>query len=151
MRHKKNMVKLGRTAEERKALLSSMVANLIEEQRITTTLAKAKQTRMLAEKTLTMAKKALAAGTPVALMQGKRNVLAVVRHRKHMDKLFEAIAPQFKDRAGGYTRITKLGRRGSDSSEMAILEWVGLAPVSKRRKPAVEAAVTPDAEPKKDA
>ena len=150
MRHKKSMVKLGRTAEERKALLSSMVANLIEAQRITTTLAKAKQTRIAAEKTLTIAKKALAAGTPVALMQGKRNVLAVVRHRKHMDKLFETIAPQFKDRSGGYTRITKLGRRGSDSSEMVILEWVGLAPAVKRSKPVAEAANTAEVETKKE-
>jgi large subunit ribosomal protein L17 len=134
MRHKKNMVKLGRPAEARKALLSSLVANFIEEQRIKTTLPKARQTRMLAEKMVTVAKKALVAGTPEALMKGKRQALAVLRHRKHMDKLFTAIAPQYKDRLGGYTRIVKLGRRGSDSSEMVLLEWVNLAPVDKRRK-----------------
>jgi len=146
MRHKNSLVKLGRTAEERKALLSSMVANFIEEQRITTTLAKAKQTRMLAEKMVTIAKKAMVAGTPNALMLAKRKVIEVVRHRKHMERLFVAIAPQYKDRAGGYTRIVKLGRRGSDSSEMAILEWVDLGPRVRKAKPA-----TTEAEPKKDA
>lgn len=149
MRHKKNMVKLGRPAEARKALLSSMVANFIEEQRIKTTLPKAKQTRMLAEKMVTVAKKALAAGKPEAVLQGKRKALTVLRQRKHVTKLFEAIAPQYKDRAGGYTRIVKLGRRGSDSSEMALLEWVNLAPVDKRRKPKTE-DVEKAAEPAKE-
>jgi large subunit ribosomal protein L17 len=68
------------------------------------------------------------------VMQGKRKVLALLRHRKPMQKLFDTIAPQYKDRLGGYTRITKVGRRGSDSSEMAILEWVDLAFVKKGRK-----------------
>lgn len=155
MRHKKNMVRLGRPAEARKALMSSLVANFIDEQRIKTTLPKARQTRMLAEKMVTVAKKALAAGTPEALLLGKRKALAVLRHRKHMLKLFEGIAPQFKDRAGGYTRIVKLGRRGSDSSEMVLLEWVNLGPVNKRKKPVVEETpATGDAktsETKKDA
>ena len=150
MRHKKNMVKLGRPAEARKALLSSLVSNFIEEQRIQTTVAKAKQARMLAEKMVTVAKKALAAGTPGALLQGKRMALAVLRHRKHVQKLFETIAPQYKDREGGYTRITKLGRRASDSSEMVLLEWVNLAPVQKRRKTKTEAPASAE-EPTKDA
>lgn len=150
MRHKKNMVKLGRPAEARKALLSSLVANFIEEQRIQTTLAKAKQARMLAEKMVTVAKKAQAAGTPAALLNGKRMALAVLRQRKHVQKLFESIAPQYKDRAGGYTRITKLGRRASDSSEMVLLEWVNLAPSPKRRKPKAEEAAPAEAT-KKDA
>jgi large subunit ribosomal protein L17 len=149
MRHKKNMVRLGRPAEARKALLSSLVTNFIEEQRIKTTLPKARQTRMLAEKMVTVAKKALAAGTSVALLQGKRKALTVLRQRKHVQKLFEGIAPQFKDRLGGYTRIVKLGRRGSDSSEMVLLEWVNLAPVDKRRKPKTDAVETP-AEPAKE-
>lgn len=149
MRHKKNMVKLGRSAEARKALFSSLVANFIEEQRIKTTVVKAKQTRKLAEKMVTVAKQALAAGTPGALLEGKRKALAVLRHRKHVQKLFEGIAPQFKDRVGGYTRITKLGRRGSDSSEMVYLEWVDLAPVNKRRKPKVEETAAQPEETKK--
>ena len=149
MRHKKNMVKLGRPAEARKALLSSLVANFIEEQRIKTTLPKARQARMLAEKMVTVAKKALVSGTTEGLLKGKRQALAVLRHRKHMDKLFTAIAPQYMDRLGGYTRIVKLGRRGSDSSEMVLLEWVNLAPVDKRRKPKTDDAEKP-AEPVKE-
>lgn len=145
MRHRKNTVKLGRTADGRKALLSSMVCNFIEEQRIQTTLPKARLTRTMAEKMVTLAK----SGTLAA----RRSALSHLRQRKHVTKLFEAIAPQYKDRKGGYTRITKLGKRGSDGSEMAILEWVDLARVDKRRKPKEAEAASPDAkgaEPKKE-
>jgi large subunit ribosomal protein L17 len=127
MRHRKNTVKLGRTADGRKALLSSMVCNFIEEQRIQTTLPKARLTRTLAEKMVTLAK----SGTLAA----RRSALSKLRQRKHVTKLFESIAPQYKDRKGGYTRIIKLGKRGSDGSEMAVLEWVDLARIDKRRKP----------------
>lgn len=127
MRHRKSNVKLGRTAEGRSALLSSLVCNFIEEQRIRTTLPKARQARRVAERMVTLAKR----GTLAA----RRDALAELRHRKHVTKLFERIAPQYKDRHGGYTRIVKLGRRGSDGSEMAILEWVDLAFIDKRRKP----------------
>jgi large subunit ribosomal protein L17 len=127
MRHRKNSVKLGRTADARKALLSSLVANFIEEQRVETTLSKAKLARSLAERMVTLGKR----GT----LDARRDALAILRHRKHVKRLFEAIAPQYKDRQGGYTRIVRLGRRGSDGSEMAVLEWVNLARVDKRRKP----------------
>ena len=136
MRHRKNSVKLGRTAEGRKALLSSMVSNFIEEQRIETTLVKAKLTRSLAEHMVTLAKR----GTLAA----RRDVLATLRQRKHVKKLFDAIAPQYKDRQGGYTRIVRLGKRGSDGSEMVILEWVDLARVDKRRKPKSAEETTPE-------
>ncbi len=146
MRHRKNTVKLGRSAAARKALLSSLVGSFIEEQRIRTTLPKARLARTLAEKMVTLAKR----GT----LPARRQALAVLGHREHVRKLFETIGPQYKDRAGGYTRIVHLGRRGGDGSEMAILEWVGLAPVDKRRKPkAAEEAKAEsgkDAEPKKE-
>jgi large subunit ribosomal protein L17 len=145
MRHRKNNVKLGRSAAGRKALLSSMVCNFIEEQRIQTTLAKAKLTRTLAEKMVTLGK--------LGTLSARRNALALLRQRKHVTKLFESIAPQYKERKGGYTRIVKLGKRGSDGSEMAILEWVDLARVDKRRKPKEAQAVkeeTPAGEPKKE-
>lgn len=135
MRHMKNSVKLGRSAEARKALLSSLVVSFIEEQRITTTLQKAKLARILAERLVTAAKRALASGKPEALLSARRKVLAALRKRTPTGKLFEAIAPQFKDRPGGYTRIVKLGQRGGDAAEMVVLEWVNLAPVDKRRKP----------------
>lgn len=146
MRHRKNTVKLGRTADGRKALLSSMVCNFIEEQRIQTTLPKARLTRTMAEKMVTLAK----SGTLAA----RRSALSHLRQRKHVTKLFESIAPQYKDRQGGYTRIIKLGKRGSDGSEMAVLEWVDLARIDKRRKPKEDEAAKPEdktAESKKDA
>jgi large subunit ribosomal protein L17 len=146
MRHRKNTVKLGRTADGRKALLSSMVCNFIEEQRIQTTLPKARLTRTMAEKMVTLAK----SGTLAA----RRSALSHLRQRKHVTKLFESIAPQYKDRQGGYTRIIKLGKRGSDGSEMAVLEWVDLARIDKRRKPKADEAAKPEdktAESKKDA
>ena len=133
MRHRKRNVKLGRTAEERKALLASLVCNFIEEQRISTTVQKAKQARSLAEKMVTLAKDASA--DPSLALAARRKAVAVLRDRRRVKKLFDAIAPQYKERAGGYTRIVHLGRRGSDGADMALLEWVNLAPVDRRRKP----------------
>jgi large subunit ribosomal protein L17 len=141
MRHRKNTVKLGRPAASRKALLSSLVCNFIEEQRIRTTLPKARLTRTLAEKMVTLGK----SGT----LPARRRAMAVLRHHLPVKKLFESIAPQYKDRHGGYTRIVRLGRRGSDGSEMVLLEWVNLAPVDKRRK--VKTADAATTEPAKDA
>lgn len=144
MRHMKKSVKLGRSAEARKALLSSLVSNFIQEQRIQTTIQKAKLTRILAEKLVTTAKKALASSSPEALLSAKRKVLEVLRHRKHVSRLFESIAPQYKDRPGGYTRITRIGQRGGDASEMVMLEWVDLAAVDRRRKPKSEETAAPE-------
>ena len=127
MRHRKNTVKLGRSASARKALLSSLVGNFIEEQRIRTTLPKAKLTRTLAEKMVTLGKR----GT----LPARRQAAAVLRMPDRVKKLFETIAPQYKDRNGGYTRITRLGRRGSDGSEMVLLEWVNLASGTRSRGP----------------
>lgn len=133
MRHRKRNVKLGRTAEERKALLASLVCNFIEEQRIRTTVPKAKQARSLAEKMVTLAKDASV--DPSSALAARRKAVATLRDRRRVKKLFETIGPQYKDRTGGYTRIVHLGRRGSDGADMALLEWVNLAPVDKRRKP----------------
>lgn len=137
MRHRKNTVKLGRSASGRKALLSALVGNFIEEQRIRTTLPKAKLTRTLAEKMVTLGKR----GT----LPARRQAAAVLRQPAHLKKLFETIAPQYKERNGGYTRIVRLGRRGSDGSEMVLLEWVGLAPVDKRRKVKADETIKADA------
>lgn len=141
MRHMKKSVKLGRSAEARKALLSALVSNFIQEQRIQTTIQKAKLTRILAEKLVTIAKKAFASGKSGDLLSAKRKALEVLRHRKHVTRLFEVIAPQYKDRQGGYTRIVRIGQRGGDASEMVVLEWVDLARVDRRRK------AKPDSEP----
>jgi large subunit ribosomal protein L17 len=127
MRHLKKTVKLGRTGAHRDAMLANQVCSLIIERRIKTTLAKAKATRSLAEKMVTLGK----AGTLAA----RRQALATIKQPEQVKALFETIAPGFAGRAGGYTRITKLGQRMSDASEMVILEWVEASePAEKTEK-----------------
>jgi len=116
MRHQKKTVKLGRTAEHRKALLANQVCSLIEHQRIKTTLAKAKAVRPLAEKMVTLGKK--------GSLHARRTALAVLRQKNAVKKLFDDIAPRSADRNGGYTRIVRLGLRKSDAAAVAFLEWV---------------------------
>ena len=82
--------------------------------------------RSFAEKMVTLAK----AGT----LDARRKAVARLRNHDQVKVLFEAVAPAFKDRAGGYTRIIKLGRRASDSAEMAILEWVNYVPQPPKKK-----------------
>jgi large subunit ribosomal protein L17 len=135
MRHGKRTVKLGRRAAHRNELLANLVVALIDRKRIKTTLPKAKAARSLAEKMVTLGKK----GT----LADQRNAVAVLKQKASVTELFTHIAPSFAGRNGGYTRIIKLGRRISDSSEMAILEWVeGAAPAVE----AVEAEAVATAE-----
>ncbi len=122
MRHQKKTVKLGRTAEHRKALLANQVCSLIEHSRIKTTLAKAKAVRPFAEKMLTLGKR--------GSLHDRRNAISYLHQPKMVKKLFEEIAPRSASRAGGYTRIIKLGARLSDSAQMAYIEWVDLAPAA---------------------
>ena len=119
MRHQKKTVKLGRTAEHRKALLANQVCSLIEHSRIKTTLAKAKAVRPFAEKMVTLGK----GGT----LHNRRTAIAYLHQTDAVKKLFEEIAPASANRAGGYTRIIKLGPRLSDSAPMAFIEWVDAA------------------------
>ncbi len=116
MRHRKKTVKLGRTSAHRNELLANLVCALIDNKRIKTTLPKAKAARSLAEKMVTLGKK----GT----LASRRQAISTLKNEKSVKELFEAVAPAFADRSGGYTRIIKLGRRISDSSEMVLLEWV---------------------------
>ena len=116
MRHQKKTIKLGRTAEHRKALLANQVCSLIEHQRIKTTLAKAKAVRPLAEKMVTLGKN--------GSLHARRTALAVLRQKGAVKKLFEDIAPRSVSRNGGYTRIVKLGARRSDAAPVAFIEWV---------------------------
>ena len=129
MRHKKKTLKLGRTAEHRKALLANQVCSLIEHQRIKTTLAKAKAVRPLAEKIVTLGKN--------GSLHARRNALSILRQKDAVKKLFDDIAPRSTERNGGYTRIVKLGQRRSDSASMAFIEWVDAAKVVEE-KPAEE-------------
>ncbi len=116
MRHQKKTVKLGRSASHRKALIANQVCSLIEHNRIKTTLAKAKAVRPVAEKMVTLGKK--------ASLHSRRTALAVLRQKDAVKKLFEEIAPRSAGRQGGYTRIVKLGQRKSDSAPLAFLEFV---------------------------
>ena len=116
MRHQKKTVRLGRTAEHRKALLANQVCSLIEHQRIKTTLAKAKAVRPLAEKMVTLGKN--------GSLHARRTALAVLRQKNAVKKLFDEVAPRSTSRNGGYTRIVRLGQRKSDSASMAFIEWV---------------------------
>ena len=129
MRHQKKTIKLGRTAEHRKALLANQVCSLIEHQRIKTTLAKAKAVRPLAERMVTLGKN--------GSIHARRTALATLRQKSAVKKLFDDIAPRSAERNGGYTRIVKLGQRKSDSARMAFIEWVDMAEVVEE-KPAEE-------------
>lgn len=134
MRHQKNTVKLGRTASHRDALLANQVCSLIEHTRITTTLAKAKAVRPLAEKLVTLGKK----GT----LHARRVALAYLHHNENaVAKLFAEVAPRSADRKGGYTRIIKTGPRLSDASPMAFIEWVDQA-APEAKETATEAKAT---------
>lgn len=116
MRHGKKTVKLGRKAEHRNALLANQVCSLIAHKRIKTTLAKAKAVRPLAEKMVTLGKK--------GDLHARRVALSYLKQKESVKELFEKIAPAAKERAGGYTRIIKIGQRMSDASPMAYIEWV---------------------------
>lgn len=139
MRHRKKTVKLGRTSAHREAMLANMVCDLIKSKRITTTLAKAKAARTLAEKMVTLGK----SGT----IANRRRALSKLRQDAPVKELFANIAPGFSEREGGYTRIMKLGPRKSDGAEMVILEFVEetLTP-KKKAAPAAAEAVTADSE-----
>jgi large subunit ribosomal protein L17 len=128
MRHQKNTVKLGRTAEHRRALLANQVCSLITHQRIKTTLAKAKAVRPLAERMVTLGKN--------GSIHARRTAFSTLRQKDAVKKLFDEIVPKSTNRNGGYTRIVHLGRRKSDSAQMAFLEWVDITPVTEKEKPA---------------
>ena len=147
MRHHKNTRKLGRTSQHRDAMLANIVASLIIHKRVKTTLAKAKAARPLAEKLVTLGK----GGT----LHDRRLAVAKIGQKDAVATLFKSIAPGFKDRKGGYTRIIKLGPRQSDSAPVAFLEWVDYvveaekAPAETTEKPAkAEKAEKPAKAPK---
>ncbi len=122
MRHRKDSRKLGRSSAHRKALLGHLVCALIKEGRIKTTFAKAKEARRLAEKMVTLGRKQSI--NEHWNVTARRLAVARLRKREEVKKLFEEIVPLMEGRPGGYTRMIKLGRRSSDSSEMVMLEWV---------------------------
>lgn len=115
MRHLKANKKLGMDASHRKAVLRNMVTSLVEHERIQTTDTRAKELRRIAEKMVTLGKR----GDLHAL----RQAMEVIRLKNVAKKLFEEIAPRYKDINGGYTRIIKIGRRHGDNATLSIIEF----------------------------
>jgi large subunit ribosomal protein L17 len=116
MRHRKDHRKLSRTASHRRALLRNLVTALFQYERIETTVAKAKESRRLAERLITFAKR--------GDLGARRHVARFVTRPEVVHKLFATIAPWYEQRPGGYTRILRLGRRLGDAGETAYLELV---------------------------
>jgi large subunit ribosomal protein L17 len=145
MRHQKKTIKLGRTAEHRRALLANQVCALIQHQRIKTTLAKAKAVRPLAEKMVTLGKN--------GSIHARRRALGVLRQKSAVKKLFDDIAQRSAERNGGYTRIVRLGARKSDSARMAFIEWVDaeLVVEEKPKKEKKAKRKEPEAKPEQKA
>jgi large subunit ribosomal protein L17 len=128
----KRTAKLGRTSEHRNAMLANLVCSLIEHKRVTTTLAKAKAARSVAEKMVTLGK----SGT----IHDRRLAVARLHQEDAAKILFKEIAPAFKERNGGYTRIIRMNQRNGDAATRAILEWVDFTPVAPEPAEAAPAA-----------
>jgi large subunit ribosomal protein L17 len=122
MQHARSGKKLGRDSAHRKALYSNLAGALIEHGRIETTEAKAKAVKPFAEKMITLGKR--------GDLHARRQALAALRSNDVVHRLFADIAPRFEDRAGGYTRIVKLGPRQGDAAEMVYLELVDHEPAA---------------------
>ncbi|MDI6808091.1 MAG: 50S ribosomal protein L17 [Candidatus Eisenbacteria bacterium] len=114
MRHRKDWKQLSRTASHRKAMLRNLVTSLFKIERVTTTVAKAKEAKRVAERMITFAKK--------GDLSSRRQVARFVQEEAVIRKLFDTIAPWYAERNGGYTRIIRLGRRLGDAGELGILE-----------------------------
>jgi len=113
---------LGRTGQHRNAMLANLVCSLIKHKRVTTSLAKAKAARSVAEKMVTLGKR--------GRLHDRRLAAARLHQEDAVKILFNEIAPSQKERHGGYTRIVRLGNRQGDAGQSAILEWVELGEVS---------------------
>ncbi len=108
--------KLGRPSAHRKAMLRNLVTSLLREERIITTVSRAKETQRMAEKMITLGKR--------NNLHARRQALAYIYDEDVVTKLFTEIAPKYEERNGGYTRVIKLGSRRGDGAEKAILELV---------------------------
>jgi len=126
MRHRITQKKLQRNSAQRNALFRNLITSFLEKERITTTLAKAKSVRPLAERMITLGK--------TNSLHSRRRALQVIYKESVVKKLFDDIGPRFSERPGGYTRIIKVGPRAGDSAEMAILEMVGTEFKKKTKK-----------------
>jgi large subunit ribosomal protein L17 len=136
MRHNKSGKRLGRNSSHRKAMMRNMVTSLFAHEKITTTDIRAKELRKIADKMITLGKR--------GDIHARRQAMQVIRDRKVVGKLFDLVAPRYKDRPGGYTRIIKLGQRAGDNASLSLIELVEEEFTAKPRK----AAPAPKAEAK---
>ncbi len=127
MKHRKISRRLGRQNSHRKATLKNMASAVLARESITTTSVKAKVAQSFVDKIITIAK----TNTP----ESKRHVFALIRDKEIIETLFNEIGPRFKDRHGGYTRVTPLYPRKGDGSAMAVLELVEKKPKTEEAKP----------------
>jgi large subunit ribosomal protein L17 len=127
MRHLNAGSKLGKQPAHRRAVLRNLVTNLIEKERIQTTLLRAKATRPLAERMITLGKR--------DSLHARRQAAGFLLTTTATKKLFSDLAPRFSDRAGGYTRIIRTGWRIGDGAELAIIEFIGSELKKKEKKP----------------
>lgn len=132
MRHRVSGKRLKRNMAHRRALLRNLVTSLLEKERVRTTLAKARATRPLAEKMITLSKK--------DTLHTRRQALRFIFKKDIVKKLFDEIGPRFSERPGGYTRIVKLSPRAGDGAEMAMIELIGSEFKKKEKKKGKEKA-----------
>jgi len=142
VRHARAGKKLGRDSAHRKALYSNLAGALIEHGRIKTTVTKAKAVRPYAEQMITLGRR--------GDLHARRQATSFLRSRDVVHKLFADVAPLFKDRPGGYTRIVKIGPRPGDAAEMAYLELVDEEYVAREREARTPEAVF-ETEPESEA
>jgi large subunit ribosomal protein L17 len=136
MRHLVSGSKLGRQPAHRRATLRNLVTNLIEKERIQTTLLRAKAARPIAERMITLGKR--------DSLHARRQAAAFLMTPDATKKLFSDLAPRFADRPGGYTRIVRTGWRIGDGAELAILEFLGSELKKKEKKSKKAAEETPE-------
>jgi len=134
MKHRKTLGKLNRNTSHRRALLRNLATSLVLKNRIETTLPRAKELRRVADKLVTLAKK----DTLAARRQAMSFLFAINKAQvgnagklSAVHKLFTEVAPRYKERNGGYTRVVRSGRRAGDCAELAIIEFVEEAVVTK--------------------
>jgi large subunit ribosomal protein L17 len=116
MRHQKSLRKFGRSAAHRQAMFRNMATSLLREERIQTTVCKAKDLRRVVEKLITLA------GNDT--LHARRQAYGFLNSKPVVHKLFSEIGPRYKARPGGYTRVVRIGQRASDSAELAVIELV---------------------------
>lgn len=142
MRHRIKGRKLNRTRSHRKAMFANMATSVLLHEQIVTTLPKAKEMRAIVDKLITLGKK--------GSLHARRQAISQIQDRDVVRKLFEELAPRYKERSGGYTRVMKAGFRYGDNAPMAVIELVDRNPEAKgaedRARMAEEEALNPTPE-----